>query len=220
MDKQMCAQFQVDQIKFQKSLAIFALDLKKISWKARILPHSQAPVIIYKDDKYLINLFEFSLIPVWSKERKPKFATHNTRIETVLEKPTWKRPFLKNHCLVPITTFIEPIYEGKFAGNMIKFELEECAFVPAIHDHWTDKKTGEIINSFSILTSEPGKYVKKTGHERSPIFIKQNLKIFENWFDLENNDGESFIELLSKQHEPKMKAIIDRPMKPGWEKRK
>lgn len=216
----MCAQFQVDKIKFQKALALFVLDLKSISWKSRILPYSEAPVLLFKEEKYLIDLFYFSLIPAWSKEKKPKFATHNTRIESVLEKPTWKRPFLKNHCLVPITTFIEPIYEGEFAGNMVKFELEECVFVPAIFDYWVDKKTGEVINSFSILTAEPGEFVKKIGHERSPIFIKQNLKTFENWFDLENNDGASFLEFLSKQYEPKMNALIDRPMKAGWEKRK
>ena len=216
----MCAQFQVDAIKFRKSLAIFALDLLNTNWKSRILPHSQAPVILYKEDKYVLELYNFSLIPAWSKVRKPKFATHNTRIETVLEKPTWKRPFLNNHCLVPITDFIEPIYEGKFAGNMVKFELEECVFVPAIYDHWTDKETGEVIFSFSILTSEPNKIVKRIGHDRSPVFIKQNIKTFDNWFDIENNNGDKFIEFLSKQYEPKMKAIIDRPMKSGWEKRK
>lgn len=87
----MCAQFQVDKIKFQKALAIFALDLKKLLWKARILPHSEAPVILSRDEKYILDLFNFSLIPVWSKECKPKFATHNTRIETLLGA----RPFLK-----------------------------------------------------------------------------------------------------------------------------
>lgn len=215
----MCAQFQVDQIKFQKALAIFELEFKETAWKKRILPHSVAPVILSKDEQYSIDLFEFSLIPVWAKER-PKFSTHNARLETVLEKPTWKRPFLKNHCLIPLTTFIEPIYEGKFAGNMVKFELEKCAFVPAIYDHWKDNSTGEVINSFSILTSKPGKFVKKTGHERSPIFIKQNKENFNNWFDVKNNDSNSFLKLLDKQYEPKMKALIDRPMKPGWEKRK
>lgn len=190
-----------------------------MKWKARILPHSPAPVILLDKGKYQIKMFNFALIPVWSKERRPKFSTHNVRLETVLEKPTWKRPFLKNHCLVPISTFIEPIYIGKFAGNMVKFELAECAFVPAVFDHWTDKETDKTINSFSILTSDPGKFVNKIGHERSPIFIKQSKEIFDFWFDVENHSGDEFIKLLSKQHEPKMKAIIDRPMKPGWEKR-
>ncbi|BBH53052.1 SOS response-associated peptidase family protein [Fluviispira sanaruensis] len=216
----MCAQFQVELIKFQKSLAIFALNLQSISWRSRILPHLEAPVILFKDEKYIIDLFHFSLIPVWSKVRKPKFATHNVRLETVLEKPTWKRPFLKNHCLVPMTAFIEPIYEGKFAGNMIRFELAECVFVPAIFDSWEDTSTGEVIHSFSILTSEPGKFVKKIGHERSPVFLKQNMKNLGNWFDFSKHDGNSFIELLNKQYEPKMSVIIDRPLKKGWEKRK
>ncbi|KAB8037744.1 hypothetical protein GCL60_11260 [Silvanigrella paludirubra] len=216
----MCAQFLVDKILFQKSLSIFSLHLNTIEWKDRILPHSQSPIIEYKNNEYFIELFYFSLVPSWSHDRKPKFATHNARLETVLEKPTWKKPFLKNHCLVPITTFIEPIYEGKFAGNMVKFNLEECIFVPAIFDYWMNKETGEVISSFSILTSEPGEFVRKIGHERSPIFLKQKLKTFENWFDCENNDGKNFIQLLSNRQEPKMSIEIDRPLKKGWEKRK
>ena len=215
----MCAQFQVDTIKFQKALAIFALDLNKSNWKGRIFPHSQAPVIISEKNGYKIKLFNFSLVPVWSKERKPKFATYNVRLETVLEKPTWKRPFLKHHCLVPITSFIESVHYGKLAGHMVRFDLNECVFVPAICDQWKNQETGKLLNSFSILTSTPGKLVKESGHERSPIFIRQNLKVFENWFDISNNTGDSFIELLSKRYEPKMSVKIERKLKPGWEKR-
>lgn len=216
----MCAQFQVEAIKFRKALAIFALDLSEIKWKSRILPHLQAPVILSADKNYKIDLFNFSLVPPWSKERKPKFATHNTRIETVLEKPTWKKPFAHNHCLVPVTEFIEPIYNGEFAGNMIKFVLEDCVFVPAIYDHWTDKETGEVINSFSILTTEPLNFVKKIGHDRSPIFLRQEKEIFDFWFDTENHSVEQFLKFLSQQCEPKMSIAIDRKMKTGWEKRK
>lgn len=54
----------------------------------------------------------YSLVPNWSKEAKVKFATHNARLESIDEKPTWKTVFSEQHCLVPLTDFIEPILPG------------------------------------------------------------------------------------------------------------
>ncbi|MGY3805375.1 SOS response-associated peptidase family protein [Pigmentibacter ruber] len=209
----MCAQFQVEQIKFRKSLAIFSLELGNIHWRERILPHLKSPVIISKNKRFTLELFNFSLIPSWSKVKKPKFSTHNVRIETVLTKPTWKKPFLLNHCLVPITDFIEPIYEGKYAGNMIKFSFSECIFVPAIYDEWLDPTTGEVIESFSILTTTPGSFIEEIGHDRSPIFLPQKIEYFTNWLSIGNRDNKYFIKLLNSHVEPPMMISIDRKLK-------
>lgn len=85
----------------------------------RIFPHQNAPVIVRdgKEDTRLVGM-QFSLVPSWSKEPKPAFATHNARLETVTCKPTWKIPFKKNHCVVPMTGFYESVYEGPYAGNV------------------------------------------------------------------------------------------------------
>ena len=74
---------------------------------------------------------EFGLVPSWSKERKVKYSTHNARLVSTDEKsgkpvpiymkPTWREAFAGRHCLVPMDLFIEPIYTGEFAGNMVKF---------------------------------------------------------------------------------------------------
>jgi putative SOS response-associated peptidase YedK len=55
----------------------------------RFLPHKPAPVIKAVDNKFSLEWMNFSLIPSWSKERRPKFATHNARLESLGEKPTW-----------------------------------------------------------------------------------------------------------------------------------
>ncbi|WGL60666.1 hypothetical protein QEJ31_03495 [Pigmentibacter sp. JX0631] len=52
----MCAQFQVEQIKFKKSLAIFSLEIENIQWSERILPYSQAPVIIAKNKNFSVTV--------------------------------------------------------------------------------------------------------------------------------------------------------------------
>ena len=71
-------------------------------FSARILPYREAPVIVQHKDELKMTPMSFSLVPSWSAEPKVKFATHNARLETVTQKPTWKEPFRKQHCLEQI----------------------------------------------------------------------------------------------------------------------
>lgn len=180
------------------------------------LPYQQAPVVVREEKKLIIKPMGFSLVPSWSKESKVKFATHNARIETVLEKPTWKKPFLTQHCIVPITNFFEAAYEGPLAGNMIKFHRpdETMLFAAGIFDIW-NKTT----YSFSILTTEPTKFILDHGHDRSPIFLNVNLA--KQWIDMTQKEGEYLKDFLLENFEkPNLGVTISRPLKAGWEKRK
>src|SRR5690349_3673575 len=102
------------------------------TWKVHIAPHTQAPVIT-RDG---LQVMQYGLIPSWSKDARLKFSTHNARLETVESKSVWKTPFINNHCLVPITSFIEPIYRGEYAGNMVLFNSETPMVAAGIFDHW------------------------------------------------------------------------------------
>lgn len=210
---QMCAQYQLKAKAKSLSRALGIKISEPLEWREKIVPYSTAPVVTEDG----IQMMRFSLLPIWSKEPKVKFATHNARLETIDEKATWKRPFLKHHAFVPMTAFIEPIYTGKLAGNMVAFNSEDLLFAAAICDSWTNKKTGEVIDSFSIITSNPCAYVKKVGHDRQPVFLK--LKDAKEWRTLEGDAQELKEFLYDNAIKPKVKTSIDRPLKPGWEKR-
>lgn len=213
----MCATFEIEKQMFAETMERFLIDFSKVTIKHRILPHTPSPAVVKNEDGTVLEQMNFSLIPSWSKERKPKFATHNARLETIKEKPAWRNLFAKKHCLVPMTTFIEPIYTGEYAGNMVKFNLNDCYLVPALFDSWSNKETNETIRSFAIITSEPDLFVGKTGHDRSPIFLEQNEVI--EWLDTNTNSENFFYNLLEKKVQPKFSVEIDRKLKAGWEKR-
>src|SRR5665213_3779118 len=105
-----------------------------------IVPYSKAPVLVEDNDVQILIPMKFSLVPRWSKEPKVKFATHNARLETIDEKPTWKGVFTQRHCLVPLTDFIEPIYEGEYAGFMVAFAAESggLIFAAGVWDEWVN----------------------------------------------------------------------------------
>ncbi len=196
-------------------------DLQKIQWDAKVLPHGLAPVVLNSNAGLIIKPMKFSMVPSWSKDPKVKFATYNARIETVLEKPMWKKPFLSSRCIVPIVDFIEPIYIGEHAGHMMDFyELERGPLsAAAISDTWVNKETGEIIESFAIITGEPLPFVKTVGHDRSPFFIKHSA--VEEWLSPDKKTGEELMNLLKRSRDnPGLQAKSERPMKAGWEKRR
>lgn len=191
-----------------------SLDHYQSSFDHRFLPHQQAPVCRLRNNELTLEPMNFSLIPQWSKERRPKFATHNARLETLTEKPTWKRPLLKNHALVPLSEFIEPIYEGAHAGHMVGFSgtNDQVLWAAGLFDEWLDPSTGELIPSFTIITHEPSDYVRQIGHDREPLFISPES--FIAWLDTKERTPSFWIEFLKNAHlEPNLKVREDRKLK-------
>lgn len=213
----MCAQYIVN-LQAQDLETIFGISISDDipPWADRITPYTNAPVITHNG----IHMMNFSLIPSWATERKQKFASYNARIETVIEKPTWRKPFENKRCIVPISKFIEPIYENEYAGNMVAFERQDHQplFAAGIYDHWIDKKTGEEVPSFALLTSPALEFVNRIGHDRSPIFLPKET--FMEWLKPEKENPQKLISFL-KEHRlnPPLMVEKDRAMKPGWEKR-
>lgn len=188
---------------------------------SRILPHQKAPVIVNKGKGPEVCFMNFSLIPAWSKEKRPKFATHNARLDSLTTKPTWKSSFLEKRCLIPISNFIEPIYSGSYAGNMVEFHQKDHNILSAagLWSEWTDKETGEVIESFAVITSDPSPYVKEIGHDRQPLFLKEAA--FDRWLTPNKRTANELLQILIEERDiPAFDVTIDRPLRPGWEKRK
>lgn len=186
----------------------------------RFLPYKLALVIVKsKEDLKLVRM-NFSLVPSWSKDSRVKFATHNARIETIVEKPTWKIPFKNNHCVVPLTSFYESVYQGALAGHIVEFSenSDELLFAAGIYDKWIDKSSNTILYSFSILTTTPSDFIEKNGHDRSPIFL--SYEDSKKWLVMQSNENEMIDFLKTSNQILNLKVKKDRPLKAGWEKRK
>ncbi|WP_413584538.1 SOS response-associated peptidase [Bdellovibrio sp. HCB274] len=168
--------------------------------KQVIYPHTPAPVIVQGSEVREIQAMSYSLVPSWSRTRKPKFATYNARIEEVLNKPSWKKPFESRHCLVPIQEFYEAAYEGDFAGNWISIRSGESELLTAagIWDVWQDQDSGEVVDSFAIITTEPTPEILKAGHDRSPLFLRADA--FDEWLKGKKS-GKEWVSFLNSHRE-------------------
>jgi putative SOS response-associated peptidase YedK len=123
-------------------------------------------------------MFQWGLIPHWTKNSADatKFRQYNlnARSETAFEKPSFRGPIKKKRCLVPVSGFFEwQEYNKKKYPYYITLKNEELFMLGGIYDDWTDKESGEIISSFSILTTEANPMMAKIHNSklRMPVII-------------------------------------------------
>lgn len=186
----------------------------------RITPKGQAPVLVLRNGEPVITLMRFSLVPSWAKEADLRFATHNARLDTVEEKAAWKVPFIRHHCIIPLNEFIEAVYSGEFAGNMVGFERSDSAplYAAGIFDCWLDKAANQKLFSFAMITDESCEFIRERGHDRQPLFLAGNSCV--TWLEMQGLSAPELREFLRANClVPELCAKVDRPMKPGWEKR-
>src|SRR5262245_31331225 len=81
--------------------------LKKQTPKYNIAPTDEALIIINEGQGPQLDQMIFGLIPSWAKDVKMGLNCLNARAETVAEKPSFRTPFKKKRCLVPIDGFFE-----------------------------------------------------------------------------------------------------------------
>jgi putative SOS response-associated peptidase YedK len=146
-------------------------------------PGYPAPIVIASEGNTLeLRPALFGLIPAWAKDRTFGRRTYNARSETVAEKPSYRSAWrARRFCLVPMERFYEPCWEtGKAVRWSIHRRDEQPFAVAAIWENWTDRDTGEIITSFSMLTINgdghevTGRFHRVGDERRSLVVVEPN----------------------------------------------
>jgi len=158
------------------------IDLFATSEHINAFSYPKTPIIT--DEKpTIIQHYKWGLIPSWSKDTKISQHTINARIETIKEKPAYRNNYNKR-CLVIANGF----YEWKWLDpsgkkkNKYLFSLpnEELYAYGGISSEWVDKSTGEIVNTYSIVTTEANELVAEIHQKkRMPVILKPEDE--SNW---------------------------------------
>ena len=102
--------------------------------------------VITDEDEHLIQLYQWGLIPYWADASWDRTYTLNARIETLTEKPSFKK-ITNNRCLILVNGF----YEWQHVGtSKIKYEIgfnNELFALAGLYDHWSDTKTYTIVTT-------------------------------------------------------------------------
>lgn len=142
----------------------------------------KTPIITNKQPEE-IQLFNWGLIPFWAKDDTIKKNTLNAKIETIHEKPSF-RNVLNNRCLVLADGFYEWQWLDDKGKKKQKYEItlpdnEPFAF-GGLWSEWLDKSTGELVYTYTILTTEANELMSKIHNtkKRMPVIVSADNEKF------------------------------------------
>ena len=114
-----------------------------------------------------------------------KDIPHNTLNaigEEVLNKPTYKEAALKRRCLVLSSGFYEWRHFTPPGGKdtaypyYVSVKGQEYFFMAGIYNPWVDQESGEVVDSFSILTTAANPVMEKIHNKkkRMPVILPED----------------------------------------------
>lgn len=147
-----------------------------------------APVITCEEPADL-QMYKFGLTPSWAKKQMYLF---NARSEGdgnkdddpnytggmgIITKPSFLKPIRSKRCLVIVDAFYEGSKnEGLSKPYLVYVRNRKPIALAGIYDTWADKETGEVINSFSIITTVANELLHSIGHHRSPVILPKSAE--------------------------------------------
>ena len=155
-------------------------------------------------------LHEWGLIPSWVKDQDTandlRTKTLNAVGETVFEKPSFRKSVVSQRCLLPVSGFYEwRDVNGVKYPYYIQVTEQDYFSLGALYDTWINKVTGEIRNTFSIITTPANPLMEKIHNlkKRMPLILSPEDQM--NWLDHDLNIG-NIKDLIKPFPERKMKA--------------
>jgi len=124
------------------------------------------------DGKVRMDLAHWDLIP--PGKAKP-FLRANARSDTLREKWPWKL-MLRNRCIVPVDGFYEPekpaLAKGTVPWSFYQLSNSGLFAMAGLFSEAADPKTGEIIPTYTIITTDANDLVAGRKHNRMPAILR------------------------------------------------
>lgn len=151
-----------------------------------VAPTDPAAVIVQRDDHRALTTYRWGLIPHWSESPATGNRMFNARAESIDRTPAFRYAFARRRCLVPVDAFYEWRRSTDAAGKVVRepFAVARRDGRPmalaGLWAGWHDDDTGEVIRSFSIVTTGPNDLMRPI-HDRMPVVVPEST--WDLWLD-------------------------------------
>ncbi len=165
----------------------------------RIYPGYFAPVIVFEKGEKIIKPMRYRVRPAHSAEEIPsQYNVFNARFDSLEKRQTWSGLFLKNHGLFPFLRFYEWVEkEGKKTLVSFNPDNQPMMWAPMLYDHWISPQGELQFSSFALITNDPPPEIQQVGHDRCPIFLKEDQ--IDSWLNPSNLTTEKAFAILKSQ---------------------
>jgi len=154
-------------------------------YHAFVLP--EMPVIC-SGDTSSIRLFKWGLIPSRTKNSREaeeiRVKTFNARAESLDTKAAFSSSFSTKRCIIPVQGFFEWQH---VAGKKIPWYIYDSTgrimSLAGLFDRWTESRTGEVIDTFTIITTEANEMLAEIHNSKKRMPVVLNADSEKLWLD-------------------------------------
>jgi putative SOS response-associated peptidase YedK len=144
-----------------------------------IAPTQTVMVVRQEGNVNVLDGMLWGLIPNWAKEPPSREGIINARAETLAQKPSFRRPFVSQRCLIVADGFYE-WRKSNHKRDPFFFYLKRRPFgFAGIYDVWHSPK-GEVVHSCSIITTRANELIQPL-HDRMPVILTKEAEAL--WLD-------------------------------------
>lgn len=151
-------------------------DLYEITGPARNLaprynipPTATINVIVPEGEGLALKPMRWGLIPALRKNPKPPGFTFNARADKVETAWTWKEPFAKRRCIIPMSGFYEWRREGK-EKTPFHITMADKGIMPVAGIWERGKLKGEDVDTVALITTDANATMQPI-HDRMPVIV-------------------------------------------------
>jgi putative SOS response-associated peptidase YedK len=151
-------------------------------------PTQYGPALNVREGNIGLRRMRWGLVPSWAKSIKDadKYSLINARGEEITEKRSFKSAYQKRRCIIPVSGFFEWKRIGtKKRPFAVHLKDRNIMSLAGLWEEWVNKETGEVIESYAIVTTQANSYMEKI-HNRMPVILAEEDEVC--WLDPAVND--------------------------------
>ncbi|MCX2181431.1 SOS response-associated peptidase [Streptomyces sp. SKN60] len=168
-----------------------------------------------------LRALRWGLVPSWAKDPKGGARMINARVETVHEKPAYRRAFAKRRCLLPADGFYEwdPV-KDEATGKVHKQPYfihpadDSVMALAGLYEYWRDPDVadpddpGAWLMTCTIITTEATDEAGRV-HPRMPLALTPDH--YDTWLDPHHQDTHDLRALLGSPADGRLDALAVSP---------
>ena len=168
-----------------------------ITPRLNLAPTQDAVVAVQASGDVRLEEMRWGMIPPWARDKSIGAKLANARAETIDEKPSFRQPFRRRRCLLPVDGYYEwesrpsgkqPVYYSMRDGDLFCLAgLWETWTTPEQTDEpelpGLGQAQAETLCTFTVITTTPNRLAKRV-HDRMPVIV--HPADYGNWLSPES----------------------------------
>jgi putative SOS response-associated peptidase YedK len=161
-------------------------DTPTITPRLNLAPTQDALVAVQASGDVRLEAMRWGMIPPWARDKSIGAKLANARAETIDEKPSFRQPFRRRRCLLPVDGYYEwesrpsgkqPVYYSMRDGDLFclaglweTWTPPEQTDKPELPGLGLDQAEAGTLYTFTVVTTTPNRLAKRV-HDRMPVIV-------------------------------------------------